>query len=173
MEQMFWMLFFVALLAGVIWYMVAKHERERKEERLRPIIYDAYQLQKQLKKVNELKTPKSRVTRCEKAIAILEKHAGNTEAREVITNLDEVFQRLKSMKKVIPVVDYVERAYKHEFKGKDNAEKNALLDALYHIRMHRVTNADFFTAGVLPEATGEIIQIENIEKRLRELGWDE
>lgn len=125
-----------------------------------------------LEKVDSVKSYTAKANNCEKALRLLEEADIYPECREIISDYDKLTSRLNSIIKVLPVVGHIEKAYRYQFKGKEAAEKNALLDALYEIRTNEISNEDFWRAEVLPEGTGEIIEIETIESRLKELGWE-
>src|SRR5690606_12526509 len=132
----------------------------------------AIAVQDSLNKIHAVKSSTAKINNCKKALARLRQAEEYPECREVITNYDELKDRLISIPKVLPVVDAVEKAYRFRFKGKDSSELNALKDALYEIMQKNVTNHDFVQAMVFPEATGEILTIEGIRDRCKELGWE-
>ena len=179
MENLAPLVLLLAFVGGPILYFVVKgrfrkkrEERFRKAANLQALMSLAEGVQRDVEKINSLKTPASRVTRCKAALAKLRDMNDFEECRQVVSNYDELKAQLRAMIKVFPVIDKVEKAYKNRFKGKDNMEKNALLDALYEIQTNEVTNEDFLTAQIMPEGTGEIVQIEGIVDRLKELGWE-
>ena len=133
----------------------------------------ALKIQRAVEKVESVKTTAARVNNCQKAIALMESAESNPECVRMIANYGEVLDRLRSIQKVLRAVDHVEKADRHQFKGNAAAEKSALLDALYEIRTKGVTNSDFDIAMVVPESTGEILRVESIVARLKELGWTE
>jgi hypothetical protein len=92
--------------------------------------------------------------------------------KEVIENYEHLEVRLESMPKVFPVIDHIEKAYKARFKGNASSELSALTDALYAVQTGQVSNNDLIRAEIFPEGTfGEVVQIEDIIKRAKELGW--
>jgi GTP1/Obg family GTP-binding protein len=163
----------IITIALLIWWQIVKKRKAEKEGRKRQVAMIAFDVQDVLEKISTLKTTGAKVNNCVKAIALLNKAEEYQECREVITNFDELKSRLIKIQKILPVIDYVEKAHKHQFKGKNKSEQNSLLDALYEIRQKELTNQDFIEAEVFPEGTDEIITIEGIEKRLAELGWKE
>lgn len=160
----------IIVVAFLVWQDIAKRSAEKRERKQKVAII-ALKVQDVLDKISNLKTTGAIVNNCGKAISLLNKAEEYEECREVIKNFEELRNRLLKIQKVIPVVDHVEKAYKHRFKGKNKSEQNALLDALYEVRLKGLTNQDFIEANVSPEATGKLITIEAIKGRLTELGW--
>lgn len=163
----------IVAIALLVWRDISKNKKAEREERKQQVATIAFKVQDVLEKISTLKTNSAKVNNCGKAIDLLNNAEEYEECKEVITNFDELKSRLTKIQKVLPVVDYVEKSYKHQFKGKDKSEQNSLLDALYEIRQKRITNQDFKDAEVFPEGTGEIITVEGIKQRLAELGWEE
>jgi hypothetical protein len=165
----------LAAAAGIALKIRQDREREAKQARLErqeQVLAAAERAQSLFEKIQSLKTNTAKANNCEKALAELRKVDHLPETREYITNYDGLVAQLESLKKVLPVIGHIEKAYRHQFKGSDKAEKNALLDALYEIQTHGISDEDFERAQAYPEGTGEIVERKNIERRLRELGWD-
>lgn len=174
--------FLVAVAVGLallIWWNKhnAAQEHERRVEAARQQrIYEIQQIgssvQSLYEKMNEAKTASTRSSRAQKTLDTLKQVTAYPEYRDVIRNYDEMAQHLEAIARVAPVIAAVEKAYRHKFKGSQKPELNALLDALFEIRKNDVTNDDIRNARLMPEGTGEIVEIENIERRCRELGWE-
>ena len=169
MEYVILVLVVIGLL---VWGDSAKRKKEEAERRKAEVLRIAGQAQDIFEKIETLKTASAKANNARKARDLLEKAEDFPECKEVITNHDELVDRLEAMEKVLPVVDYVEKSYKHQFKGKEKSELNSLLDALYEIKNKGLTNRDFEIAMVFPEGTGELITIEGIEERCKRLGWE-
>lgn len=169
-------LLFGALL-GLIWFgsYASKAEKERaaRATEQSEVVRLAERAQAELAKVNNLKTSTGQANACGRALGYLTAAEEYPSCREIISNYDELVARVKAVRKVLPVVGHIEKAYRHRFKGKDAAEKNALLDALYEIQTYRITDEEIALAEVMPGGTGEIVEIAGIRQRLRELGWEE
>ena len=162
----------VAICAiSIIFIKLWFNKKEREKERVAEIAFEAEKVQRSLDKVATLKTPTAQIRHCETALAQLYKLEEYPNVRSVVSNLDELKVRLHALIKVLPIMKHIEKAYRHQFKGAEKAEKNALLDALYDIETNDVTNEDFFNAETFPEGTGEIVEIESIKRRLTQLGW--
>ena len=164
--------FIVAVIAAFVGWNYVKGVNAEKAERKRQLTVIAYQISDILEKITTLKTTSARVNNCSKALGLLDKAEGYEECRQVITNFDVLRSRLDKIQKVLPVVDYVDKSYKHRFKGKDSSEKNTLLDALFEITTKEITNQDIIEAEVYTESAGEIITVEGIKNRLKGLGWE-
>lgn len=150
-----------------------KQERDRqRDENIGALVDLGLQVEEIIGRIKSLKTTTPKVSACGRAIAVLNEAEQYPECREVLTNYDELKERIRCIGRVLPAVNAVEKAYKHRFKGSKKPEMNALLDALYHIKTNNVTDREFSVAEVFPEGTGEIIEIGSIEGRLRELGWE-
>jgi hypothetical protein len=180
--------FIVVVVVGFIAIAIAasmEKEKKRKEaeqaeryiamrEEEQAVVAIASKVQAELSEIDSLKGLTARVGHCKKAIGLL--HSAKEYwpiYKEVIENYDELEVRLESMQKVLPVIDYVEKAYKARFKGNASSELNALIDALYAVQTGQVTNGDLIRAEIFPEgAFGEIVQIEDVIERAKELGWE-
>ena len=162
----------VAVAALIFWRAKVTKQKEEAASRKAYVVDVAYKAQKIADKVSELKTNSAKANHCAKAQKLLESISSMPEAREVVKNFDEIFSRLESMQKVFPVIGFVEKSYKHRFKGKAQPELNALQDALYEINTQGIEDKDFEIAMVFPEGTGEIVTIGGIEQRCIELGWE-
>lgn len=168
--------YIVIIVIGIVilvWRDISKNKEAEKERRLQEVARIALKVQDVLEKITYLKTNSAKINNCGKAISLLNKADEYEECHEVIKNFNELKSRLISIQNVLPVVDHIEKSYKHKFKGKAKPEQNSLLDALYEIRQKGITNQDFVEAEVFPEGTGEIVTIEGIQQRLSELGWNE
>jgi type IV secretory pathway TraG/TraD family ATPase VirD4 len=75
--------------------------------------------------------------------------------------------------KVRLVINCINQANKHRFKGNQKSELNALQNALYEIRTKKISNQAIIQSELFPEGTEEAVTIEGIESRLQELGWTE
>lgn len=165
---------FIAIVFAVLILLdLSKRKKAEKEERERQVALLAYKIHDLLEKIMSLKTSSAKINNCGKALLLLNQAEEYEECRQVIKNFDELQNRLIRIQQVLPIVDYVEKSYKHRFKNKDSSEKNTLLDALFEIKTKGITNQDILEAEVYPESTGEIITIEGIIGRLKELGWEE
>jgi hypothetical protein len=180
--------FIVVVVVGFIAIAIAasmEKEKKRKEaeqaeryiamrEEEQAVVAIASKVQAELSEIDSLKGLTARVGHCKKAIGLL--HSAKEYwpiYKEVIENYDELEVRLESLQKVLPVIDYVEMAYKARFKGNASSELNALIDALYAVQTGQVTNGDLIRAEIFPEgAFGEIVQIEDVIERAKELGWE-
>lgn len=165
----------IAIVIAVIilvWRDQAKKKRQELERRKYEIAQIAFKAQDLFEKISTLKTSTAKANNCGKALNLLAQAEEYPECRQVIQNYDELMERLEAIQKVLPVVDFVEKSYKHKFKAKDKSELNSLQDALFEIKKKGITNQDFEVALVFPEGTGEIITIEGIESRCKQLGWE-
>lgn len=147
----------------------AKQASEYRKDEVRRI---AVKAQAAYDKATDAKTATGQVNGAKRAIAILSEAEAYPEYREVIRNYDEMHDHLEAITRVAPVIDKVEKAYRHKFKGNDKSELNALLDAMYEIRTQDVTDRDIFIARLFPSGTGEIVSVSGIQARCKQLGWD-
>jgi|GEM_PF-1890230 len=132
----------------------------------------AFKAQDACAKLSEMKTATGQSNQAKRAIAILEEAAAYPECHQVIRNYDEMCRRLEAIQKVAPVIDKIEKSYRHKFKGNEKAELNALLDAMYEITTEYITDQDLLDAEMYPSGTGEIVSIAGIRNRCRQLGWE-
>lgn len=123
-------------------------------------------------RATEAKTATGQSNQAKRALGILTEADAYHECREVIRNYDEMCEHLEAMAKVAPVIDKVEKAYRHKFKGNSKAELGALLDALYEIRTEGITDNDIVNSRMYPSGTGEIVSIAGITARCKQLGWE-
>lgn len=181
MDPAYWLVVIVVGIVAIILYQKQEKEKAEREamqmavrEKELEVAEIASKLQVELNKIESLKGSAARINHCKKAVELLRA----TDAywpvnKDVIQNYDNLKARLESMQRVFPVIEHVEKAYKARFKGKEALELNALTDALYAVQTNQVTNEDIQRAEVFPEgAFGEIVQIEDIAQRAKELGWD-
>lgn len=148
-------------------------KRKQKKQRFAEQVQIAKQMQDAFNKIMKVKTTQAKINNCSRALDLMDTLLTYPEAREVVTNIDELRLRVIKIKKVLPVIDYIEKANKHRFKKKDKSELNCLLDALYQIKTNNIEDKDFIIADVYPENTQEIVSIQQIESRAKELGWEE
>ena len=165
-------LIILAVIAGIIFLFYKKAQNDISKENKMAIAQLTEKANKHLAKIQTVKTTSSKINNCEKALKILRQAEQYPEYREVINGYDQLIDRIERTKKVLPVGKYLEKAQKHNFKGKDSSEKNSLLDALYEIRTKNITNEDFEIAELHDDQTGEIVTVEMIENRLYDLGWE-
>lgn len=162
----------IAIALLVVRDRLAARRRHRKQ-----ILYElsrlGISLQNTLEKIEKVKTTTSKINNCSKALDIMDEALAYPEAREVIENIDELRLRVIKIKKVLPVIDYIEKANKHRFKKKGKSELNCLLDALYEIGTNNITDEDFRIAKFVPADTKQMVTIQQIKTRAKELGWDE
>lgn len=171
-----WLIIVGGSAAGLYWIYLKQQsqaaadrlssQRKAEVERL------AYKAQDACAKLSDMKTATGQSNQAKRALAILQEAAAYPECRQVIRNYDHMCRRLEAIQKVAPVIDKVEKAYRHKFKGKEKSELNALLDALYEITTERVTDQDIIDAEMYPSGTGEIVSIAGLKERCRQLGWD-
>lgn len=125
-----------------------------------------------LNKIETAKTIDSKVNNCDKIIELLEQAKKLPQCRNVLKKYDKLVDKIPRIKKLLPVEEYLDKAQKHRFKGKDYFEKNALLNALYDIKTKNITNKDFEVLQLRDDKTNELITVQLIENRLHDLGWE-
>lgn len=155
-----------------VWAGRVKQKKEEAERRKAEILRIAYKAQDIVEKMHTVKTSSAKANNCRKAREVLMQATAYPEYREVIRNHGELVDRLEAIEKVLPVINHIEKAYKHQFKSKDKSELNCLQDALYEIQSKGLTDRDFEVAMVFPEGTGELITIDGIKDRCIRLGWE-
>lgn len=164
-----WVLLLIVVL--IVLLSELKKLSEQKARRVAAIADIARDAQKLFDKIVTLKTMSARQNASAKALAVLTRAEAYPECREVIRNYDEQVGLLRTISKILPVAECIEKADKQRFKGRNKAEMSCLLDALYEARIHNVTDRDFDTAKLTRETPEQIINIADIERRLRQLGW--
>lgn len=180
----------IAIMAAFIATLVARNRANEKKKiraieearalqlqqerlhRLQQIERAAADAKIQYQRMIDAKTASTKIKHAQYALDTMRTVEGHPELHDVIKNYDEMAQHLEAITRVAPVITAVEKSYRHKFKGSQKPELNALLDALYEIKKNSVTNQDIVSARLMPSGTGEIIEIENIERRCRELGWN-
>jgi hypothetical protein len=165
-------LIIIAVIVGIIALFYKKAENDVSKEDKAKVAMIADKANQYLSKIDSAKTTSSKINNCEKALETLYQAEQFPGCREVIEDYDILIDKIQRVKKVLPVGKYLEKAQKHNFKGKDSSEKNSLLDALYEVRTNNITNQDFEVAELHDDQTGEIVTVQLIENRLRDLGWD-
>lgn len=124
---------------------------------------------KYLTKISTARTVNSKMSHYNKALIVLRKAGQYPECKHIIANYDEVIERIKRTKKILPVEEHLERAQKYS--DKTALEKRSLLSALYEIRTRNITDKDFQIAGLKDDVTGEVVTISRIKNWLDELGY--
>jgi len=168
--------FLVILVLSIMTIIYLSRESKKKkdkERRIQAATEYMMDIQRVLEKAATLKTIGAKINNYAKAEKMLLESQYFEECREVVTNYDELLDRIPRIRKVLPIITLIEKSYLYRFKKKHNLELNSLLDAIYKIKNMSITNEDFSVAEMMPEGTGEIVTIEGIEARLRELGWEE
>tara|TARA_R110000751_G_scaffold246682_3_gene346575 strand:- start:1126 stop:1662 length:537 start_codon:yes stop_codon:yes gene_type:complete len=172
---MIWIIIVGASAAGFYWIYRKQQARAAADHlsalRRAEVERLAFKAQDACAKLSEMKTATGQSNQAKRAIAILEEAAAYPECHQVIRNYDEMCRRLDAIQKVAPVIDKVEKAYRHKFKGNEKSELNALLDAMYEITTENVTDQDIIDAEIYPSGTGEIVSVTGLRERCRQLGW--
>ena len=91
---------------------------------------------------------------------------------EVIENRTEILTRLKAAKKVLPIMNALDKAEKAEFKGQKKSALNAVLDALFQCREDNVTNSDFARIDLRGKPDGQLVTVEYLTQKAKDLGWN-
>ncbi|MFC1688276.1 hypothetical protein ACFL07_01280 [Pseudomonadota bacterium] len=178
----------VAIGLIIIFFIISRNKKKMKErqeaeqaalmaaieEKEQAVAAIAMKVQAELNNVESQQGATARANHCKRALGLLHSTKKYWPIyKEVIENYDELEARLGAMQKVFPVIDHIERAYKARFKGNASSELNALTDALYAVQTGQVSNDDLIRAEIFPEgALGEVVQIEDIINRAKELGWE-
>lgn len=170
----FWTLLVIVGIFALIVYAFAYQSSKREEsaKNVEKLQRMASATNQYLNKIQSVKTASAKLNNCDKAIETMQQASAYNECKKVFTNYDRMLNKLYSLKKVIPIDDYIKKADKHAFKGNDKSEKNSLLDALYEIESNNVSNTDFDVVDATHDKTGKPITIEYIESRLQGLGWE-
>lgn len=156
----------------MVYFSHRKKKKEIRETRKAHLVKKALYIDTLFDKVMSSKTLAPQLNNIQKALDALDDCETFIECREVITNFDAIKMRLVSLQKVLPVLKHIDKAYKNRYKEKDKMELDALKDAMYEINTKIITNDDFELAQAFPEGTGEIVTIEGLIGRCRELGWE-
>lgn len=166
-------------VAAFIVYQVWKDGKRRKEQERRRREADEYEAMKlaqaaqsELRKVKEAKTAATKEKALHRALGHLKELRSYEAGPRIVVDLEGEIKRIEAAGKVVAIVEKVEAADKHRFKGGTKSEINALTDALYEIEKRELDTDTFLQAGVAVTATGEVPTVEGIEQRLHELGWE-
>lgn len=125
---------------------------------------------KYLTMISTAKTVNSKINHYDKALIVLKKAGEYPECKHIIANYDQMIERIKRTKKILPVEEHLSRAQKYS--DKSALEKRSLLSALYEIRTRNITDKDFQIAGLKDDVTGEVVTIGRIKSWLDELGYE-
>jgi NCAIR mutase (PurE)-related protein len=168
----------VAAVTFFAYKMLAARQRAQREDQRRKAA-DRAEAERlalaanaELKKVKEAKTTATKEKALTRALEHLREVQFCEAGPQVVENLDGEIRRLHAAISVIAIVDKVEKADRHRFKGSKKAEMNALADALYEIETEGLTSDTFLEAGVAVSGTGEVPTVESIRERLEQLGWE-
>jgi len=157
----------LAFIAYNFWQI----KKEAKQLRIKEIHDLVDKAQKAAKRIDEVKGSSAKANNCGKALNFLYAASQYEEYREIINNFDEVTSRLCKLEKVFPIIGYLEKSARYKYKGNDRSEKNALLDVMYEIDKENITELDIIEADITPAGYDKMPSIEDIESRLKELGW--
>lgn len=162
-------LIIIALCFAIFAWIDYKKNKSRKTRNMLSIRALENTAKNHLKKIPTLKTTNAKIKSYEKALEALKKAGRYSECREIIIDYDEMLARIKKITKVLPIYDTMDKAHEHRSKEDAAAEKQILLLALNDIKRNNITNEDFRVADVRQDATGAIVQIQDIVFRLKEL----
>lgn len=165
-------IFIVLAIGALLLKKYIDSKTRARNQRIAELLSIAERLQNVLNKIDKVKTTSSKVNNCTKALDLINNAFVYPEARKVIENIDELELRVAKIKDVLPIINHLEKSYRHRFKKKEKSELNCLLDALYEIKTNNINNEDFEIAKIYPENTEEMVTIEKITSRAKELGWE-
>lgn len=165
--------FFALIAIGLIMWAINNNEKQKEIEQNRQAVASlGMQANVFLDKVNTGKTTKSRIDNCDRALSVLDQARYYEGYINVLPTYNELVEKIEAIKLILPVMDHLKKAHKSRFKGSEKTEKNNLLDALYEIDTNAINDDDFETAEACDDETGEMVTIDMILSRLRELGWE-
>jgi len=161
--------FVIGIVCLVLYYFLKQYLGEK--ERLTAACDLVPKLHNALEKVDSCSTIPARVNNCEKAIKLLNKIYLLDPKGKVVKNRNELFKKLVSAKKVIPVAKSVEKYERYVFKGQTKQALNTLLDAIYHCNQAGISDNDF-TEINFRDNTGHLITLHDLKKKATDLGWE-
>lgn len=164
----------IAILVFILWIALMVYLSVRKKQLAQ--LAKASKLVKTIQKHTDMiengKTLNTKLNNCDKAIALLEEVAILDPNEKVIQNRTEMLSRINSAKKVLPIMDALQKVEKAEFKGQKKPALNAILDALFQCREANVTDSDFEIINLTNESDGKLVTIEYLTQKAKDLGWE-
>lgn len=165
-------LIIIAICFGIFAWLEYKRTKSKRTRHVLSILAFENTARNYLKRIPSLPDTRAKVQTYEKAGEALRRAGRYPECREIIQNYDSLLRRIKRISMVLPVYDLVEKS--HEFHSNDDtsSEKQILLAALRHIKTYQISNQDFMIADIKQNGTDNVIQIEDILYRLKDLERD-
>lgn len=99
------------------------------------------------------------------------KRIGPSKCRKIITNYDNLLDKLQLMVKIKAVSSELEKAQQYYANDQEKIEKNFLFNAYCKIQENNTSDADLESANLQDYTTGNRLTRAGIEQRLAELGW--
>ncbi|GMR20561.1 MAG: hypothetical protein BMS9Abin36_1157 [Gammaproteobacteria bacterium] len=161
-------LVFVAIF--VIVYFIRKINRtDREMKKIAPLIA---KMERAVHFVNNGQSTSVRINNARKALELLQQINQYPSAAVRIQDREKLERKLRAFRMALPILEYIERADKNKFKGKKKPELDAILNALYYIKKHSITDEDLLESEFCDDDTGEVYSIGLIKERAKSLGWD-
>ena len=169
--------FTIVVILIVAYVLVLKNKKDTKEKRSQ-IDQAMFLTEKALMyadRAQDVNGVKAKQNNCSKALQYIyeaKQYKSIDECKEFTDTFPDLIAHLKALKKVLPVIAYLEKAEKHRYKDSKRAEKNSLLDAMYEIEKYSITDDDFIKSELPIDYFDEDDTVNAIKRRLNSLGYD-
>ena len=139
-------------------------------ERYENIVKLTNKANKHLNKVDSLKLTYARVNNCKKALQFLYEVQKCDGYKDFMQNYDEVVSRIRKIIKVLPLLEYIDKADCIQLKTYRDKKVSLLIDAICYIKLKKITDADIIEANIFQKNRDVQPTIENILDELSVLG---
>lgn len=170
----YWKLAIGVFVAWLVFAAIWASRKEARKEKLARLTHAAKlgeRVSKHLDMVNNGKTLSTRLNNCVKAIELLKEIAALDPNSEAVGGQSELLPQLQATKKVLPIVNALEKVEKAEFKGQKKLALNGILDALFQCQKDSITDADFTTVGLTTGPDGQLVTLGYLSQKAKGLGW--
>ena len=160
----------IALLVLVIYLALRDQYWLNRSNRDRNVLSLLNKANKHLKKLNTLKLTYAKVNNCKKALHYLYEAQKFSYYKEVIDDYDKEVSRIRKMIKVLPLLEYIDKADCIRLKTYRDKKVSLLIDAICYIKLKKITDADIIEANIFQKNRDVQPTIENILDELSVLG---
>lgn len=167
----FWYLVVPALVGALV---LVSSSRRKNEERLQVELHESEvadlvaKLRKDLDYAKNGKSLKTRLSNCDDALQILSA-LDSLDTTNVVTNKSELREEVMRLKRVMPVVELIEKQDRYRVTQEVKREVRVLREVVYQIQMHGISDEDLQLVRPESRVLGGKVSLSDFEARLRAL----
>ncbi len=153
---------FVLLWLG--WFFYKAHKETKLEEKIEVnrLVLDFLEPMVKTEETDSFKIKTRYFKKAVRALYQLKDYKNHPMVKEHIIDYDEALKNINALSKVTPLLLYIEKAERAEYKGNKRSEKSYLLDFMYDVEKDEITGQDIKNSGL-------DISISEIKNRIQEL----